>query len=145
MPTPTIKEGSKIKRYLKKIGPGIITAALVFGSGCLTIYAKLGTSFWYSLLWVLILTVILMAAFTKMSDRIGLDSSVSFFERIKYELGKPLGFCIPIIVITDSNTTFSMSKQFLGGIAGIHKVLRQQGPLEGIWYLDPNEKLSPGQ
>ncbi|WP_339713958.1 Nramp family divalent metal transporter [uncultured Kriegella sp.] len=96
MPTPSIKEGSKIKRYLKKIGPGIITAALVFGPGSLTINTKLGASFGYSLLWVLVLTVILMTAFTKMSARIGLDSSVSFIERIKNELGRPLAFLVGI-------------------------------------------------
>ena len=96
MPTPPKKEGSKLNRYLKKIGPGIITAALVFGPGSLTINTKLGASFGYSLLWVLILTVILMTAFTNMSARIGLDSSVSFIERIKNELGKPLAFMVGI-------------------------------------------------
>ena len=33
-----------------------------------------------------------------------------------------------------------------GGTAGIHEVLLlRQGLLEGIWCLDPNETLSPGQ
>ena len=27
----------------------------------------------------------------------------------------------------------------------MHEVLRRQGLLEGIWCLDPNETLSPGQ
>ena len=34
---------------------------------------------------------------------------------------------------------------FNGCIAGCHEVLRRQGLLEGIWCLDPNEGLSPGQ
>ena len=34
---------------------------------------------------------------------------------------------------------------FAGCIAGIHEVLRRQGLLEGIWCLDENESLSPGQ
>src|SRR5256885_9558356 len=29
--------------------------------------------------------------------------------------------------------------------SGLHEVLRRQGLLEGIWCLDPNETLSPGQ
>ena len=34
---------------------------------------------------------------------------------------------------------------FAGCIAGLHEVLRRQGLLEGIWCLDENETLSPGQ
>lgn len=48
--------------------------------------------------------------------------------------------------ITDSNAAFfDAANQFAGCIAGIHEVLRRQGLLEGIWCLDPNENLSPGQ
>jgi len=34
---------------------------------------------------------------------------------------------------------------FAGCIAGIHDVLRRQGLMQGIWCLDPDEGLSPGQ
>ena len=48
--------------------------------------------------------------------------------------------------ITDSNAAFfDAANNFSGCIAGIHEVLRRQGFVEGIWLLDPNEKLSPGQ
>ncbi len=48
--------------------------------------------------------------------------------------------------ITDSNAAFfDVKNGFKGVIAGIHEVLRRQGLLEGIWLLDPEEKLSPGQ
>ena len=36
-------------------------------------------------------------------------------------------------------------QRFPGVIAGCHEVLRRQGLLEGIWCLDPDETLSPGQ
>ena len=50
------------------------------------------------------------------------------------------------IDITDTNSAFFDTKnQFKGCIAGIHEVLRRQGILEGIWCLDPEETLSPGQ
>ena len=32
-----------------------------------------------------------------------------------------------------------------GDFDGIHEILRRQGLLEGIWCLDRNETLSPGQ
>ncbi len=48
--------------------------------------------------------------------------------------------------ITDANAAFfDAAHGFAGCIAGIHEVLRRQGLLRGIWCLDPEEGLSPGQ
>lgn len=48
--------------------------------------------------------------------------------------------------ITDSNAAFFDPRhQFAGCIAGLHEVLRRQRLMEGIWCLNPNETLSPGQ
>jgi hypothetical protein len=48
--------------------------------------------------------------------------------------------------ITDCNAAiFDVANDFRGVIAGCHEVLRRQGLLEGIWCLDPNETLGPGQ
>ena len=48
--------------------------------------------------------------------------------------------------VTDANAAFfDTANAFKGCIAGLHEVLRRQGLLEGIWCLDPNETLSPGQ
>jgi len=48
--------------------------------------------------------------------------------------------------ITDANAAFfDAAHGFAGCIAGIHEVLRRQGLLQGIWCLDPEEGLSPGQ
>jgi dihydrodipicolinate synthase/N-acetylneuraminate lyase len=48
--------------------------------------------------------------------------------------------------ITDSNAAFFDAKNnFAGCIVGLHEVLRRQGLLEGLWTLDPDEVLSPGQ
>ncbi|HYH57278.1 MAG TPA: dihydrodipicolinate synthase family protein, partial [Anseongella sp.] len=50
------------------------------------------------------------------------------------------------IEVTDMNAAvFDSRNAFKGCIPGIHEVLRRQGLLEGLWCLDPEEKLSPGQ
>lgn len=50
------------------------------------------------------------------------------------------------IEVTDSNAAFfDAANNFAGCIAGLHEVLRRQGLLEGIWCLDENEGLGPGQ
>lgn len=48
--------------------------------------------------------------------------------------------------VTDCNGAFfDVAHHFKGCIAGVHEVLRRQGLLEGIWCLDEEETLSPGQ
>ena len=48
--------------------------------------------------------------------------------------------------VTDANSAlFDVANGFAGCIAGIHEVLRRQGLMEGVWCLDENEGLSPGQ
>jgi hypothetical protein len=50
------------------------------------------------------------------------------------------------VEVTDSNAAFfDAANGFAGCIAGLHEVLRRQGLLEGLWCLDPEEGLSPGQ
>jgi hypothetical protein len=48
--------------------------------------------------------------------------------------------------VTDCNSAlFDVDHDFAGCIAGCHEILRRQGLFDGIWCLDPQEGLSPGQ
>jgi dihydrodipicolinate synthase/N-acetylneuraminate lyase len=48
--------------------------------------------------------------------------------------------------LTDANgALFDVRHSFAGCIAGLHEILRRQRLMSGIWCLDPNEGLSPGQ
>jgi hypothetical protein len=48
--------------------------------------------------------------------------------------------------VTDRNAAFfDAGNNYAGCIPGLHEILRRQGLLEGLWCLDPNETLSPGQ
>ena len=48
--------------------------------------------------------------------------------------------------VTDCNAAFfDTANGFRGCITGIHEVLRRQGLMPGIWTLQPEESLSPGQ
>lgn len=75
--------------------------------------------------------------------------AVEIFERCRTETAKGavsaelLGLDARV---TDCNSAFfDVANAFHGCIAGCHEILRRQGLLEGIWCLDPNEGLSPGQ
>ena len=49
-------------------------------------------------------------------------------------------------MVTAANAAvFDAAHGYKGVIAGCHEVLCRQGLLEGVWCLDPNENLSPGQ
>jgi hypothetical protein len=48
--------------------------------------------------------------------------------------------------VTDANAAFfDVANGFRGCIAGCHEVLRRQGLFAGVWCLDADEGLSPGQ
>ena len=48
--------------------------------------------------------------------------------------------------LTEANgAVFDASNHFAGCIPGLHYVLMKQGLMEGIWCLNPDEVLSPGQ
>ncbi len=86
---------------MRSIGPGIITAALVFGPGSLTITSKLGAMFGYQLLWVIVLAVFFMVLFTEMSARVGMVTQASLLTLLQQKWGRAvaivLGICIFLI------------------------------------------------
>lgn len=76
-------------------------------------------------------------------------ASVDLLEKIKNTLLKTGNLSETLregIAVTDMNAAiFDVKYNFKGCIAGIHEVLRRQGLLDGIWCLNPNDVLSPGQ
>jgi dihydrodipicolinate synthase/N-acetylneuraminate lyase len=71
--------------------------------------------------------------------------AVETLECIHRDPGAPLWRRIAA-ELTDANAAiFDVAHNFHGCIPGIHEILRRQGLLEGIWCLDPQEMLSPGQ
>lgn len=73
---------------LSVIGPGIVTAALVFGPSKMTITSKMGADFSTDLLWVIVVAIFFMMIFTNMSARIGLHNQQSLLALIKNKIGK---------------------------------------------------------
>ena len=90
---PTNTPKTKIN-WLSVLGPGIITAALVFGPSKMTITSKMGADYGYDLLWVIILAIFFMMVFTTMAARIGAQNSDSLLTLIKNKFGKPVAIFI---------------------------------------------------
>ncbi len=73
---------------LSILGPGIVTAALVFGPSKMTITSKMGADFGFELIWVIILAIFFMLIFTNMSARIGQYNNDSLLTLIRKKIGK---------------------------------------------------------
>ena len=76
-------------------------------------------------------------------------SAVELLERVQAAIDN--GPIAPELLALDSQITdcnaaiFDVANDFHGVICGCHEILRRQGLLDGIWCLDPNEQLGPGQ
>ncbi|MEM9676034.1 MAG: Nramp family divalent metal transporter, partial [Bacteroidota bacterium] len=86
--TPTAKSSTINRKWWQVLGPGIITAALVFGPGSLTVTSKLGAQFGYQLWWVVLVAIGFMVVFTEMGARLGMASPVSSLAIIQQRWGK---------------------------------------------------------
>lgn len=96
MNRPTDTQNAASRGWLSRLGPGFITAALVFGPGSLTVASTLGASFGYAHLWIIFTATLFMMLFTEMSVRIGLATDRSLLTTIRNRWGSPVAFVIGI-------------------------------------------------
>ncbi|WP_432662844.1 divalent metal cation transporter [Wukongibacter baidiensis] len=77
-----------------KIGPGLITAAVVVGPGSITVCTKLGATMGYSILWTIVISSIMMIIFTRIGTMIGIMSRESFLSTIS----RKYGFVVSLVI-----------------------------------------------
>ncbi|AEL27074.1 Nramp family divalent metal transporter [Cyclobacterium marinum] len=119
-----------IRRWFKSLGPGLITAALVFGPGSLTITSKLGAVYGYNLLWVIIVAALLMLTFTGMGARIGLASDQSLISLFRKKWGNAAALIAGISI-------FFVTAAFqAGNTVGAGLALSESlGQTNGLWIV----------
>ncbi|MEJ5962066.1 Nramp family divalent metal transporter [Pedobacter immunditicola] len=89
-----VKERFSFKKFMLSLGPGIITAALVFGPSKMTITSKLGADYGYSLLWIVALAIFFMIIFTSIGARIGVATKKSLLNTIRDKWGNKVAIAI---------------------------------------------------
>lgn len=87
-------KNSITKKWLSILGPGIITAALVFGPSKMTITSKMGADYGFALTWIIVVAIFFMMVFTNMSARIGIARDESLLTLIRNKFGKPTSIII---------------------------------------------------
>ncbi|MFW6161704.1 MAG: divalent metal cation transporter, partial [Planctomycetota bacterium] len=70
----------KILKWLTRIGPAFVIAAVVLGPGSVTTMSKMGAQRGYAMLWLPLLAGILMAGFVTLFMRFGITSDKSFLQ-----------------------------------------------------------------
>jgi NRAMP (natural resistance-associated macrophage protein)-like metal ion transporter len=98
-----IKE-SKLKRFWKILGPGLVTGASDDDPSGIATYSQAGAQFGLSTLWTALLTFPLMAAIQEMCARIGMVTSKGLTGTLKEHYPKPilylmLLFSAPAIIL----------------------------------------------
>lgn len=121
---------NKLVKLLKGLGPGIITAALVFGPSKMTITSKLGAEYGYTTLWIVVVAICFMLIFTNMGARIGLSSTDSLLSQIKVKWGKKAGIIIGFGVFLVT-TSFQAGNSIGVGIA----IAEASGTKPWLWVL----------
>jgi NRAMP (natural resistance-associated macrophage protein)-like metal ion transporter len=98
------RKPSRLRKFLKVLGPGLITGASDDDPSGIVTYSQAGAQFGFATLWTALLTFPLMAAMQGMSARIGLVTSRGLTGTLKTHY--PRGvlylmilFCVPAVVL----------------------------------------------
>lgn len=119
-----------MKKILNILGPGIITAALVFGPSKMTITSKMGADYEFGLMWIVIIALFFMGAFTAMCSRIGVVHEKSLLTLIKENFNKNIGIAIGVGIFLVA-TSFQAGNSIGVGIA----IGEATGTSKDIWII----------
>ena len=100
----TRKKSSKLSRFWKLLGPGLVTGASDDDPSGIATYSQAGAQYGLSTLWTALITFPLMAAIQEMCARIGMVTSKGLTGTLKSNYSKPIlylmvVFSFPAIVM----------------------------------------------
>lgn len=75
------------RRLLRKLGPALVLASVVFGPGSLTLHTLAGSLYGYRLLWVPAAATVLMIVYTRLCGRLALVTGRTLFDLVRSRWG----------------------------------------------------------
>lgn len=104
---------SKVKRFLKILGPGLITGASDDDPSGIATYSQAGAQFGLATLWTALITFPLMAAIQEMCARIGIVTSKGLTSNIRSHYPRPILyimilFTFPAVILNISANIAAM-------------------------------------
>ncbi len=83
-----------LRQFLRRVGPGLITASVVLGPGSIIASSRAGAEAGYGLVWVVVAAAILMATYTAMGARLGCALDTTPLEYLAEHRGKVLSVLV---------------------------------------------------
>jgi len=111
------KKSTKLKNFLKILGPGVVTGASDDDPSGITTYSQAGAQFGLSTLWTALLTFPLMAAIQGMCARIGLVTSQGLTVTLKQHYSKPLLYIMLLFSFPAITLNIGADIQGMGAVA----------------------------
>jgi len=116
---------NKLRDFLRSVGPALIVAAVVLGPGSILTSSKVGASFGYSAIFVVLGATVLMIGMVALAARIGAVHDKTPCDELASRLGRPVAVFIGIVLFT--LVAFFQSSNNLALIAGVEPLLAGDG------------------
>jgi len=116
--------------WWRAIGPALITACVVFGPGSLLVCSKVGATYGYQLLWLLVMNAVLMGTFMTMAARIGVMGGATPCTLVAQRLNRPAAALIGINLCLICGAF-----QFGNNLAFVTAVKTLFPTVDAIWVL----------
>ncbi len=115
-----------MKKWITNIGPGALVTAAFIGPGTVTVCTLAGVKFGYTLLWVLLLSIVACVVLQEMAARLGVITQNELSEVLKSQFrNKILKWSLIGIVISAifiGNTAYEAGN-ISGGVLGLSTIL----------------------
>ena len=105
------------RRWLRSVGPGLVTACVVIGPGSILTSSKVGAGDGYANSWVVVVSVVLMLVYITLGAKLGVVAQESLGELTSRRAGRWLAVLVGLGV-------FFISAAFqFGNNLGVHSAL----------------------
>ncbi|MDF1860018.1 MAG: Nramp family divalent metal transporter [Verrucomicrobiales bacterium] len=119
-----------MKKILQSVGPAIVVAAVVLGPGSITTSTKVGATFGYDVLWVLLVILILLIGLASLAAWLGATMTQSLCGELNTRLGKWAGGIIGIaafVIVAGFQSSNNMAV-----VAGLEPMFGREFSTAGI-------------
>ncbi|NMH88800.1 Nramp family divalent metal transporter [Flavivirga algicola] len=125
-----------MKKLFKNIGPGPLVAAAFIGPGTVTVCTLAGVGFGYSLLWVMLLSIVAAVVLQEMSARLGVISQKGLSQIIRTEIKHPILKTFTIVLVLSAivigNAAYEAGN-ITGGVLGLQTIIgRPNIEIDGV-------------
>ncbi|MBX3439020.1 MAG: Nramp family divalent metal transporter, partial [Planctomycetaceae bacterium] len=127
--TSEVSRSTGIARWMRSIGPGLVTACVVIGPGSILTSSKVGATHGYSMSWVVLAAVVFMLTYMTLSARLGVVTGRSAGDLVTQAAGRPLAALIGVAVFA-----ISAAYQF-GNNLGVDSAVRAYFAWDGTVVL----------